>query len=45
VPIPAVGPPLKWLEHETDHSPLSPRSRMVELHLQSPMCLHGTVLT
>jgi hypothetical protein len=33
-----------WQRHETDHSHLLPRSRMVELYLHSPIHLHGILL-
>jgi hypothetical protein len=40
----AVSPGVKRLEHEGDHSPPVPRSRMVELYLHSPIRLNGVVL-
>jgi hypothetical protein len=35
---------VKWGMKLTTHLHLVPRSRMVELYLHSPICLHGVVL-
>jgi hypothetical protein len=40
-----LSPGVKRQGYEADHSlHLAPRSRMVELYLHSPICLHGIVL-
>jgi hypothetical protein len=39
----AISPGVKWLGYEAHHHLLL-RSRMVEVYLHSPVCLHGIVL-